>query len=119
MSKRYLVLPVNDVLPKKHYRLLTSDTDTLVYDFDASLDFENPRFDSYADITRFGDAALVLRDDDGAVIPHRESDRFPTMDEIKDGALKNGMSTLRMSATRYVMNGITSVSEMAKVSFEL
>ena len=29
------------------------------------------------------------------------------------------MSTLRMSATRYVMNGITSVSEMAKVSFEL
>ena len=85
MSKRYLVLPVNDALPKKHYRLLTSDTDTLVYDFDASLDFENPRFDSYADITRFGDAALVLRDDDGAVIPHRESDRFPTMGEIKDG----------------------------------
>ncbi len=40
-------------------------------------------------------------------------------DEIKDGALKAGMSTLRMSATRYVINGITSVSEMAKVSFEL
>ena len=40
-------------------------------------------------------------------------------DEIKDEALKNGMSTLRMSATRYVLNGITSVSEMAKVSFEL
>lgn len=40
-------------------------------------------------------------------------------DEIKDEALKSGMSTLRMSATRYVLNGITSVSEMAKVSFEL
>ena len=40
-------------------------------------------------------------------------------DEIKDEALKSGMSTLRMSATRYVMNGITSVSEMAKVSFDL
>ena len=83
MSKRYLVLPVNDALPKKHYRLLTGET--LVYDFDASLDFENPRFDSYADITRFGDAALILTDDNGNVIPHRESDRFPTMDEIRDG----------------------------------
>ena len=40
-------------------------------------------------------------------------------DEIKDEALKSGMSTLRMSATRYVLNGITSVSEMAKVSFDL
>lgn len=39
-------------------------------------------------------------------------------DEIKEVALKNGMSTLRMSATRYVLNGITSVSEMIKVSFE-
>ncbi len=83
MNKRYLVLPVNDALPKKHYRLLIDET--LVYDFDASLDFENPRFDSYADITRFGDAELILKDNDGNEIPYRESDRFPTMDEIKDG----------------------------------
>lgn len=39
-------------------------------------------------------------------------------DEIKECALKEGMSTLRMSATRYVMQGITSVSEMKKVSFD-
>ncbi|MBE5882303.1 MAG: type II secretion system protein GspE [Lachnospiraceae bacterium] len=39
-------------------------------------------------------------------------------DQIKDAALKNGMNTLRMSATRYVLDGITSVSEMIKVSFE-
>ncbi len=39
-------------------------------------------------------------------------------DAIKEVALKNGMNTLRMSATRYVLNGITSVSEMIKVSFE-
>ena len=39
-------------------------------------------------------------------------------DAIKDAALKNGMNTLRMSATRYVLDGITSVSEMIKVSFE-
>ena len=39
-------------------------------------------------------------------------------DQIKDVALTQGMSTLRMSATRYVVEGITSVSEMIKVSFE-
>ena len=42
-----------------------------------------------------------------------------TADEIKDQALKEGMNTLRMSATRYVLDGITSVSEMKKVSFDV
>ncbi len=84
MSKRFLVTPVNDALPKKHYRLLTEDG-TLVYDFDASLDFENPRFEAYADITRFRDGKLILTDDDGNEIPYKESDRFPEMEEIKDG----------------------------------
>ena len=41
-----------------------------------------------------------------------------TADEIKNQALKEGMNTLRMSATRYVLEGITSVSEMRKVSFD-
>jgi len=40
-------------------------------------------------------------------------------DEIKDCALREGMNTLRMSATRYVLEGITSVSEMKKVSFDV
>ncbi len=40
-------------------------------------------------------------------------------EEIKDAALENGMKTLRMCATQYVLDGITSVSEMVKVSFEL
>ncbi len=44
--------------------------------------------------------------------------RGGNVDEIKECALKEGMSTLRMSATRYVLNGITSVSEMKKVSFD-
>ncbi len=39
-------------------------------------------------------------------------------DDIKEQALKEGMSTLRMSATRYVLEGITSVPEMKKVSFD-
>ena len=40
-------------------------------------------------------------------------------DDIKQCALREGMHTLRMSATRYVLDGITSVSEMKKVSFDL
>lgn len=40
-------------------------------------------------------------------------------DEIKDQALKEGMHTLKMSATEYVLNGITAFSEMMKVSFDI
>lgn len=47
------------------------------------------------------------------VISHRGS-----AEEIKEVALKEGMHTLRMSASRMVMDGTTSLSEMIKVSFE-
>jgi len=40
-------------------------------------------------------------------------------EEIKNTALMNGMHTLRMCATDYVLQGITSVSEMIKVSFDV
>jgi len=39
-------------------------------------------------------------------------------DEIKEKALSEGMSTLRMSAAKYVLKGITSLDEMKKVSFD-
>ncbi|MCR5610093.1 MAG: Flp pilus assembly complex ATPase component TadA [Lachnospiraceae bacterium] len=39
-------------------------------------------------------------------------------EEIKKVALEEGMSTLRMSASRYVVQGITSMPEMKKISFE-
>ncbi len=40
-------------------------------------------------------------------------------EEIKEQALAEGMHTLRMSASHYVMDGTTSVSEMMKVSFDI
>lgn len=40
-------------------------------------------------------------------------------EDIKNRALEEGMSTLRMSATRYVLQGITSIKEMMRVSFDL
>ena len=40
-------------------------------------------------------------------------------DDIKEQALKEGMHTLRMSATQYVLDGTTSINEMMKVSFDI
>ncbi|MFT3983982.1 MAG: ATPase, T2SS/T4P/T4SS family [Lachnospiraceae bacterium] len=40
-------------------------------------------------------------------------------EEIKKIALSQGMNTLRMSATKYVLDGTTSISEMTKVSFDV
>ena len=41
-----------------------------------------------------------------------------TTEQIKTLALNEGMHTLRMSASNYVLDGITTISEMMKVSFE-
>lgn len=40
-------------------------------------------------------------------------------EDIKNKALEEGMDTLRMSATKYVLDGITSVPEMMRVSFDI
>ncbi len=39
-------------------------------------------------------------------------------EDIKEQALTEGMQTLRMSASRYVLEGITTMEEMRKVSFD-
>jgi len=39
-------------------------------------------------------------------------------EEIKNAALEEGMHTLHHSAAEYVRDGVTTVSEMLKVSFE-
>ena len=40
-------------------------------------------------------------------------------DAIKEQAMKDGMHTLKMSASEYVVSGITSYNEMMKVSFDI
>ena len=44
--------------------------------------------------------------------------RHGNADEIKNVALSQGMKTLRMSASKYVLSGMTSISEMKRISFE-
>ena len=39
-------------------------------------------------------------------------------DKLKERALAEGMRTLRMSATEYVLDGTTSFNEMLRVSFD-
>lgn len=41
-----------------------------------------------------------------------------TANQIKEMALKEGLKTLRMSATKYVLDGVTSLDEMMRVSFD-
>lgn len=45
--------------------------------------------------------------------------RGGSSEDIKQQALMEGMHTLRMSATEYVLDGTTSVNEMMKVSFDI
>lgn len=45
--------------------------------------------------------------------------RRGSSEEIKEQALSEGMRTLSMSATEYVLEGITSFHEMMRVSFEV
>ena len=42
-----------------------------------------------------------------------------TTEQIREQAIRDGMHTLRMSASEYVLDGTTSISEMVKVSFEM
>jgi type IV pilus assembly protein PilB len=42
-----------------------------------------------------------------------------TTEQLREQAVRDGMHTLRMSASEYVLGGTTSISEMVKVSFEL
>jgi type IV pilus assembly protein PilB len=42
-----------------------------------------------------------------------------TTEEIKNEAIKQGMNTLHMAAAKYVLDGMTTVSEMIKISTEL
>lgn len=45
--------------------------------------------------------------------------RGKSADEIKEQAIEEGMSTLKASAAKYVIDGTTSMSEMVKVTYEV
>ena len=53
--------------------------------------------------------------------PQKDNNRtaYSYIYEKQEEALKEGMHTLRMSATDYVLDGTTSFSEMVKVSFDV
>ncbi len=56
---------------------------------------------------------MTVTQDLKRIISNREG-----AEAIKQQALKDGMSTLHMSATKYVLEGITSYEEMLRVSFD-
>lgn len=83
MQKRYFVIPIHDAVPKKNCRICRDGI--VVSDFDAAIDPVHPHFEAYVDVTRFGEGALTLVDADGNPVSYRESNSFPTMDEIPGG----------------------------------
>jgi len=56
---------------------------------------------------------MELNNEMKSIISQRRS-----TDELKEAAIRNGMNTLRMAATKHVLNGITSYSEMLRISFD-
>jgi type IV pilus assembly protein PilB len=56
---------------------------------------------------------MELNNEMKAIISQRKSS-----EELKEAGIRNGMNTLRMAATKHVLNGITSYSEMLRISFD-
>lgn len=48
----------------------------------------------------------------------REISRGATADEIEKAAVREGMKTLRMSAVRYVLEGITTIEEVRRIIYQ-
>ncbi|MBO7405821.1 MAG: hypothetical protein J6V24_12735, partial [Clostridia bacterium] len=78
---KYLLFPVNDALPKATFFVKAGGK--TVSDFTAAYAPENPRFDAYVDVTRFGDC--IITDGTGNPLPLKSADRLPTIDEIPGG----------------------------------
>ena len=78
---KYLLFPVNDALPKATFYVKAGGK--TVSDFTAAYAPENPRFDAYVDVTRFGDC--VITDAAGNPLPLRSADRLPAIGEIPGG----------------------------------
>ena len=56
---------------------------------------------------------MVVTDELKQIIAHKEGAA-----KIKEQALKDGMKTLHMGGSEYVLNGTTSYSEMCRISFD-
>ena len=56
---------------------------------------------------------MVVTDELKQIIAHKEG-----IAKIKEQALKDGMKTLHMAGTEYVLDGTTSYSEMCRISFD-
>lgn len=83
MERKYFVLPVNDAKAQKRYYL--RDGEQLVNDFTAAVDKNEPAFEAYIDVTRFGDAELTLTDENGVTPPYRVTTEPPKRRQLKNG----------------------------------
>ena len=80
---KYLVISVDDRLPKKKYYIYKDRRK--VYDFDASVTDGEPSYSVYSDVTRFGEGEFEIKDAEGTNVPFGYADAIPARDEIESG----------------------------------
>ena len=80
---KYLVISVDDRLPKKKYYIYKDRRK--VYDFDASVTDGEPSYSVYSDVTRFGEGEFEIKDAEGKNVPFGYADAIPARDEIESG----------------------------------
>ncbi len=100
-------VPAN--LEQKELLLMEEQEEVYIYEPCGCTQCDNTGFKGRIGVYEIMEITAALR----PLISHKAS-----AEEIKKVALSQGMNTLRMSATKYVLEGITSIGEMTKVSFD-
>jgi len=96
-------------LEQKELLLMEEQEEVYIYEPCGCTQCDNTGFKGRIGVYEIMEITAALR----PLISHKAS-----AEEIKKVALSQGMNTLRMSATKYVLEGITSIGEMTKVSFD-
>jgi len=82
VKNRYMVIPIN--MNAKMKKIKMCEGGKLIYDFDAHLDFDTPRYYSYLNVERFKGRTLVLTCEPRADIRFTFVDAIPTAGMYKE-----------------------------------
>lgn len=82
IKNRFMVIPIN--MNAKRKKISMYDKDRLIYDFDAHIDFNTPRYYSYLNVERFNGMTLSLSCEPRADIRFTFVDAIPTAGMYKE-----------------------------------
>ena len=82
IKNRFMVIPIN--MNAKRKKICMYDGERLIYDFDAHIDFDTPRYYSYLNVERFRGLTLALTCDPRSDIRFTFVDAIPTSGMYKE-----------------------------------